>query len=309
MWIAALLLLLPAGRAFADNYWDEPRTTKFDQMEQVKSQIDKLIQENKVLEATYAKLQKEYAAAQMIADQSSKGKKKFSSHISPSTAPVPGQVAVSSLRGQSHALDEERRLLALRLAELQNQEQSLQLQLQMRQFSGQETAPANTSSLYNKLQQLNQKEENITHKTAQEQQIGIVGPSDVKALEYNIKRMEEQIDRIEKKVEFQKKEKQILQDKKELAQKSSEGALSEVLQEKRMYTSNLKTLEDQYNALQDKVDTALKRQARKRKLVSEIMEYDKANRVLNKKIDILTKEIDSLENQATRNDIQSAIPQ
>ena len=54
-------------------------------------------------------------------------------------------------------------------------------------------------------------------------------------------------------------------------------------------------LEAQYDEMEEKVTTALKRQKRKHELVNKIIAYDKENQMLNNKIDEATKKLRELE--------------
>ena len=115
------------------------------------------------------------------------------------------------------------------------------------------------------------------------------------AVSIQIKRLEEQVKRLEKNVDFQKRENQILKDKIDLAKKSSEGILSEVREEKKMYKVNLESLKTQYSTLEDQVTEGLKRQKRKHDLVKQIITYDKENQILTEKINDLNVKIKALE--------------
>ena len=227
---------LYAPVVLAQNYWDEPATTKFDQMEYIKVDIQKLIEENKILENTYAQLKNE---------------------------PKGSDVGNISMPPSISKGEEREKLLELRLADLELQKRNLELKWQSLKISTGDQAHYDilgTSDLRRELEYLSQKEKELIQSTAQEQQVGMMSPSEVTAVEYDVKRLEEQARQIEKKVDFQKRENSILKDKISIGEKSTEGMLAEVLDEKKMYKTNLEMLEEQYYAMEDEVETALKRQ-------------------------------------------------
>ena len=291
------LLAIGVSAQAQEHYWQQNDASGFQKMEYIKMDIQKLIAENQSLEAQHKKLVQQYESLKMIEQQYRK-QSGFSGYVPP-TATLPSRQP-QPLVGQVN-MDERHQLLYLQLQDLELMRDELAMQLNLKKASDRAKTPeyaVEVPVLEDELLTLQKQHEGIIQATAREQQLSMLSPSQATSLEIDVKRMEEQVRRLEKKVDFQKRENTILRDKRDLALKSSEGILSEVREEQKMYQFNVTALEEQYGVLDQQVKIAAERQKKKQELVDRIISYDKENRVLTEKIDALNLKIKAIESDA-----------
>lgn len=289
--------------------------SKSDTMSRIKKDAKRLIKENKRLEKSYSQLREKLSILQNEARskpmaireapttdlfQMQPKLSEFAIEELNSIQVTPKQKAAENrfVSGELTDYSEQINLLELRLADKQYQRRELELELKLRKVQVEDEmrmGKQHEGSLAVALQNSLVREKQLAAEISRLESHSEVAPAELPLYENENTRLEEELEILQKEREFEEREVAILRDKKLLKEKSAEDLLAQIEAEKVYLANEVDMLKQQHNQLEDTVSQSLRRQGEKKKLLEEIIFYDRENQKLQAKIKKLNDQIDYFE--------------
>ena len=332
IFIFGLALLLTTSSVFAQRNYEPlsgPVTTRYDKMKSIKTDISKLLIQNKELENRYAELRERIHFLQQRAAMLRKNmpEPEYQEDLppAPKSEPIQSQFVFEKdhtkneyvmeieeeldeeynlelmrndellINQRQMQYEDELALLQLQLTDYEYQRDELELQLKMKTL---EVKKMNLDDYKVKEKEFVATiEKNLEQSKELARQIAVREkelekfPDQIYALRTENEELEEKSQKLSKEIEFKDREMALLASKKLYKEKSAQNLLEEIEYQTENLQSRVTALEDQHDMLTDKVNLSLKRQERKEKLLQDIIYLDTENRKLQDKINELTDKI------------------
>ena len=284
-------------------------SSHYDNFKALKQEVARLIEENKRLEAEYSSLKSNYDDLQMQIDQhrqrmagreelyrgkvrERKSREDILRNLRSELEKTQDDVrAVESgkthLSGRLTGADEQTSLWQIKLAELENRKNELEIELKYKEYlledaqhGTEETVDRNKTKLQEMLQREHALERHISELHFQIE----AAPSRIQELGQRIEETKAEVAGLEKKNDFEARVNTNLNNKKQYVAKIVEDSLQQAETQKRRLQDSLKQMEGEYAALDVKVSGFLSMKNEKQKLVQEVINVDKANQILRSRI-------------------------
>lgn len=295
-----------------------PVTSQYDRMNAVKRDIAEMIKINKGLEARYAELLKQWqqmpkqnipvsmAVREARQQNLFTPEPKLGNLVPDKMKSVQGQPIIQGPQDNSEKLlrqkllkaNEQKALLELQLSDLQYHRRELELELKLKNVERKDRSNAiqrQTESLKLQVQEALQTEKELLYEISKREGLSKIAPDKIPELEAENTQLKKMTEELSKQAEFLEREVAILRDKKKLKEQSGEELISQIENEKIRLRSEVHHMVNEHDQLTDTVATSLSRQERKKKLLEEIIFYDRENQKLQAKIQQLTDQINYFE--------------
>ncbi len=295
-----------------------PVTSRYDRMNAVKKDIAEMIKINKGLEARYAEVLQQWqqmpkknipvtmAVREARQPNLFEPEPRLNQLVPERMKSVQGQPIIQPPQEDSQKLlrqkllkaNEQKALLELQLSDLQYHRRELELELKLKKVERTDRIneiKRQTEALKLQVQESLQNEKELLFEISKREGLGKIAPEKVPELEAENTRLKKQTEELARQAEFREREVSILRDKKKLKEKSGEELISQIENEKIRLRSEVHHMVNEHDQLTDTVATSLSRQERKKKLLEEIIFYDRENQKLQAKIQQLSDQINYFE--------------
>jgi len=285
-------------------------------LDNIKSQIALLVEENQRLSSEYRSLQQEYADLQKVVKQNENEMREIELESNSRSAREEEQKQLVKtyyedldginnhiliqesqnmyLRGELLDVEESQGLMRFQLADLQNQKRELELQLKTKEFYSEEEHQkfqGEINSLKKKLKSYLEKEEEMMSQIREQEQGNSSLPQSVEKLRQKNEEFNDELTDLQRKKDFKSREVEALEAKRLFLSESVKALKEQKEKERVALQQRLEQLETEYAALNDTVTLVLLRQSVKRKLLDETIKMDKENQILRDRIAGLKEKI------------------
>ncbi len=300
----------PGSRSSMRASYVVPSADEDKSIKKIKDKVERLLSENKQLEAQYSVLQKQYNELKNKVDEQLEEVSLLQQYVSNERAKreqksqsIPSlkmqlqrlqddmllhKSSNMYLRAQLLDTEENLRLWELKVSDLKLYRKELQMDLKYKQYKANEKQKEQTveiDTLKKQLEGLLKKEEDILSSIGDISEKGSNAVERIAALKRENEQMKEKIRNLQHQKDIKLKENSILKDKKILIVRTGEDMLARKQQLKTQYEEIVGHLEEEYSYLSKLMETLVAQQKKRTELMKQIIKIDKENQQLRMKIE------------------------